>query len=150
TAMSHVRPGVNYLEFHFAAMEVLAQGLHDWGILPVSVDEALSPAGQQHRRYLVCGIGHHLGLDVHDCSQAQWEDYMGADLEAGMVMTVEPGLYFHENDLTVPPELRGSASVSRTTCCSRPAGPRCSRRPCPSMPPASRTGPAPTRALHDP
>ncbi|HJB09114.1 MAG TPA: aminopeptidase P family protein [Candidatus Brachybacterium merdavium] len=107
TAMSHVRPGVNYLEFHFAAMEVLAQGLHDWGILPVSVDEALSPAGQQHRRYLVCGIGHHLGLDVHDCSQAQWEDYMGADLEAGMVMTVEPGLYFHENDLTVPPELRG-------------------------------------------
>src|SRR5699024_6033780 len=67
----------------------------------------VQPLGQQHRRYLVCGIGHHLGLDVHDCSQAQWEDYMGADLEAGMVMTVEPGLYFHENDLTVPPELRG-------------------------------------------
>ena len=107
TAMSHVRPRVNYLDFHFAAMEVLAQGLHDWGILPVSVDEALSPAGQQHRRYLVCGIGHHLGLDVHDCSQARWEDYMGADLEADMVMTVEPGLYFHENDMTVPPELRG-------------------------------------------
>ncbi|MGC0273257.1 aminopeptidase P family protein [Pseudactinotalea sp. Z1739] len=106
-AMSHVRPGVNYLDFHFAAMEVLAEGLHDWGLLPVSVDEALSPAGQQHRRYIVCGVGHHLGLDVHDCSKAEWEDYMGADLQPGVVMTVEPGLYFHTNDLSVPPELRG-------------------------------------------
>lgn len=107
TAISHIRPGVNYLDFHFAAMEVLARGLHDWGLLPVSVDQALSPEGQHHRRYIVCGVGHHLGLDVHDCSQSRWEDYMGADLQPGMVMTVEPGLYFHANDLSVPPELRG-------------------------------------------
>ncbi|WP_405374358.1 MULTISPECIES: aminopeptidase P family protein [unclassified Microbacterium] len=105
--LDRVRPGVEYLDFHFAAMEVVAQGLHDWGLLPVSVDEALSPAGQQHRRYLACGIGHHLGLDVHDCSQAHYEDYMGAALEPGVVMTVEPGLYFHAHDLTLPPELRG-------------------------------------------
>ncbi|MDN5559357.1 MAG: aminopeptidase P family protein [Ruaniaceae bacterium] len=105
--MAQVRPGTEYLDFHFAAMEVIARGLHDWGLLPVSVDEALSPRGQQHRRYLACGIGHHLGLDVHDCSHAEYEDYMGADLEPGVVMTVEPGLYFHANDLTLPPELRG-------------------------------------------
>ena len=105
--MAQVRPGTQYLDFHFAAMEVIAQGLHDWGLLPVSVDEALSPRGQHHRRYLACGIGHHLGLDVHDCSHAEYEDYMGADLEPGIVMTVEPGLYFHANDLSVPPELRG-------------------------------------------
>jgi Xaa-Pro aminopeptidase len=105
--MAQIRPGTVYLDFHFAAMEVIAQGLHDWGLLPVSVDEALSPKGQQHRRYLACGIGHHLGLDVHDCSNAEYEDYMGADLVPGVVMTVEPGLYFHANDLTVPPELRG-------------------------------------------
>ncbi|MDF2554184.1 MAG: peptidase family protein [Microbacterium sp.] len=105
--LEQIRPGTPYLDFHFAAMEVVAQGLHDWGLLPVSVDEALSPAGQQHRRYLACGIGHHLGLDVHDCSQAHYEDYMGADLEPGVVMTVEPGLYFHAHDLTLPPELRG-------------------------------------------
>lgn len=105
--LDRIRPGVEYLDFHFAAMEVVAQGLHDWGLLPVSVDEALSPEGQQHRRYLACGIGHHLGLDVHDCSQAHYEDYMGADLEPGVVMTVEPGLYFHAHDLTLPPELRG-------------------------------------------
>ncbi|WP_040166159.1 aminopeptidase P family protein [Microbacterium gorillae] len=102
-----IRPGVEYLDFHFAAMEVIAQGLHDWGLLPVSVDEALSPQGQHHRRYLACGIGHHLGLDVHDCSQSHYEDYMGADLVPGVVMTVEPGLYFHQHDLTLPPELRG-------------------------------------------
>ncbi|RGE16037.1 aminopeptidase P family protein [Leucobacter sp. wl10] len=105
--LAQVRPGVQYLDFHFAAMEVIANGLHDWGLLPVSVDEALSPQGQHHRRYLACGIGHHLGLDVHDCSHAEYEDYMGAPLEPGVVMTVEPGLYFHANDKTVPPELRG-------------------------------------------
>ncbi|THV42465.1 aminopeptidase P family protein [Glycomyces buryatensis] len=105
--MAQIRPGTEYLDFHFAAMEVVAQGLHDWGLLPVSVDEALSPQGQHHRRYLACGIGHHLGLDVHDCSHAEFEDYQGAELEPGVVMTVEPGLYFHANDLTVPPELRG-------------------------------------------
>lgn len=105
--LAQIRPGTQYLDFHFAAMEVIAQGLHDWGLLPVSVDEALSPRGQHHRRYLACGIGHHLGLDVHDCSSAEYEDYMGADLEAGVVMTVEPGLYFHANDHTAPPELRG-------------------------------------------
>ncbi|NHI15668.1 aminopeptidase P family protein [Microbacterium excoecariae] len=105
--LAQIRPGTAYLDFHFAAMEVIATGLHDWGLLPVSVDEALSPQGQHHRRYLACGIGHHLGLDVHDCSQAHYEDYMGADLEPGVVMTVEPGLYFHAHDLTLPPELRG-------------------------------------------
>nr|WP_205856538.1 aminopeptidase P family protein [Phytoactinopolyspora endophytica] len=106
-AMSHVRPGRTYSDFHFAAMEVIARGLHDWGLLPVSVDEALSPQGQQHRRYLVCGIGHHLGLDVHDCTRSSYEAYQGGTMAPGMVLTVEPGLYFHTHDTTVPPELRG-------------------------------------------
>ncbi|EWS80362.1 Xaa-Pro aminopeptidase [Brachybacterium phenoliresistens] len=105
--LAQISPGTGYLDFHYAAMEVLAQGLHDWGVLPVSVDEALSPQGQHHRRYIVCGTGHHLGLDVHDCSRSRYEEYMGAPLAPGVVMTVEPGLYFHAHDLTVPPELRG-------------------------------------------
>mgnify|MGYP004498725991 CR=1 FL=1 len=105
--MAQVRPGGSYSDFHFASMEVLARGLHDWGLLPVSVDEALAPAGQEHRRYIVCGVGHHLGLDVHDCGSSQYEQYHGAPLRPGMVLTVEPGLYFHAHDETVPPELRG-------------------------------------------
>ncbi|QOD44452.1 aminopeptidase P family protein [Clavibacter zhangzhiyongii] len=101
-----VAPGRPLVDFHHASMEVVAQGLHDLGILPVSVDEALSPAGQHHRRWLVCGIGHHLGLDVHDCSGAGTAGYDRA-VEPGMVLTVEPGLYFPPDDATVPPELRG-------------------------------------------
>jgi Xaa-Pro aminopeptidase len=48
-----------------------------------------------------------LGMDVHDCGQASPEAYVDADLAAGMVLTVEPGLYFQEDDLLVPEELRG-------------------------------------------
>jgi Xaa-Pro aminopeptidase len=102
-----VRPGRPFGDFFWACMEIIASGLHDWGLLPVSVDEALSPDGQQHRRWLVCGIGHHLGLDVHDCARSSYEAYQGGTLEPGVVLTVEPGLYFHANDLSVPPELRG-------------------------------------------
>ena len=48
-----------------------------------------------------------LGLDVHDCSAAREERYIGGRLQAGMVLTVEPGLYFQANDETIPGELRG-------------------------------------------
>ncbi|PFG30017.1 aminopeptidase P family protein [Paramicrobacterium agarici] len=102
-----VRPGALFSDFHSVMMEVIAQGLHDWDLLPVSVDEALSERGQHHRRYIVCGVGHHLGLDVHDCARADYSAYQGAPLADGMVLTVEPGLYFHAFDETVPPELRG-------------------------------------------
>ncbi len=105
--MDQVRPGGLFSDFHFAAMEVLARGLSDWGLLPVSVDEALAPEGQQHRRYMCCGTGHHLGLDVHDCDRLEHPEYQGTVLAEGMVLTVEPGLYFHAHDETVPPELRG-------------------------------------------
>lgn len=100
-------PRATFGDFHRASMEVIAQSLHDWDMLPVSVDEALSDQGQHHRRYIVCGVGHHLGLDVHDCSKLDHDHYHGAILQPGMVLTVEPGLYFHRNDFTVPPELRG-------------------------------------------
>lgn len=105
--LNAVKPGQEFSDFHVVMMEVLANGLHDWGLLPVSVDEALSHEGQHHRRYIVCGVGHHLGLDVHDCASAEYSEYQGAPLAAGMVLTVEPGLYFHAFDNTVPPELRG-------------------------------------------
>lgn len=105
--LAAVQPGKLWADFHAACMEVLAEGLHDWGMLPVSVDEALSPTGQHHRRYIVCGVGHHLGLDVHDCDSSRYETYLGGVVQPGMSLTVEPGLYFHAWDETVPPELRG-------------------------------------------
>jgi Xaa-Pro aminopeptidase len=105
--LAAVAPGRPWSDFHVASMEVLAQGLHDWGLLDVSVDEALSADGQQHRRYIVCGVGHHLGIDVHDCSASSYAAYQGSTMQEGMVLTVEPGLYFHSFDETLPPELRG-------------------------------------------
>ncbi|GAA2886754.1 hypothetical protein GCM10020220_091210 [Nonomuraea rubra] len=44
---------------------------------------------------------------MHDCARSRPEAYHGAAMAPGMVLTVEPGLYFHAHDRTVPPELRG-------------------------------------------
>ncbi len=99
--------GATYSDIHHACMRVLAEAMHEWGILPVSVEESLSPEGQQHRRWHACGVAHHLGLDVHDCSQARYESYQGAKIEPGMIFTIEPGLYFKENDMLIPEEFRG-------------------------------------------
>lgn len=106
-ALEACGPGRPYAGYTDAAMGVLVDGLRDLGLLDVPRDVALSPQGQQHRRYIVCGVGHHLGLDVHDCAHADYSDYQAADFAPGMVFTVEPGLYFHPSDLTVPEELRG-------------------------------------------
>jgi Xaa-Pro aminopeptidase len=46
-------------------------------------------------------------MDVHDCAQARNEYYRQGTLRPGMVITVEPGLYFKSTDLLVPEELRG-------------------------------------------
>ena len=85
----------------------LAEGLHDLGILKVPPDEALDPGKQFHRRWSLHNISHMLGLDVHDCARARQEVYRFGKLEPGMVFTVEPGLYFQEDDLTVPAPYRG-------------------------------------------
>ncbi|MCK6210030.1 aminopeptidase P family protein [Georgenia sp. EYE_87] len=103
------RPGAKFRDLHAAAMEVIATRLAEWGMLPGSAEESLAPEGQYHRRWMVHGTSHHLGLDVHDCAQARREMYLDADLEPGMIFTIEPGLYFREDDLKVPEELRGIA-----------------------------------------
>lgn len=107
-AAEHVSRPVKFREVHEAAMEVIAQRLEEFGILPVSAAESLSPEGQQHRRWMVHGTSHHLGLDVHDCAQARAEMYLDATLEPGMVFTIEPGLYFKSDDLLLPEEFRGN------------------------------------------
>ncbi|GAA4287807.1 aminopeptidase P family protein [Georgenia daeguensis] len=103
------QPGAKFRDLHAAAMEVLATRLAGWGMLPGTAEESLAPEGQYHRRWMVHGTSHHLGLDVHDCAQARREMYLDADLEPGMIFTIEPGLYFREDDLKVPAELRGIA-----------------------------------------
>ena len=106
-AMARVRPGSTFAAMRATAYEAIATGLRELGILTVSVDEALSAEGQQHRRYIASGTGHHIGLDVHDCARMDDPTYLHDPLEPGMVLAVEPGMYFQANDLTVPPGLRG-------------------------------------------
>ena len=102
-----VRPGVPFLAAHHAAMEVLAHGLSDMGLLPVSAEEALDPESKLYSRWTLHGTSHMLGMDVHDCGRTSVDIYPKGDLAEGMVLTVEPGLYFQEDDLLVPEELRG-------------------------------------------
>ena len=102
-----VKPGAKFRDFHFAAMRVLAEGLHEMGVLPVSVDEAMRPDSAVYRRWTVHGTGHMLGMDVHDCARARNEAYAEGILEEGMVLTVEPGFYIHPDDMLFPAEYRG-------------------------------------------
>ncbi len=110
--IAEVRAGADFLAAHHAAMYVIADHLHSWGILPVTADVSCAadpeqPGAGLHRRYTLHGTSHMLGIDVHDCAQARDETYREGTLEAGHVLTVEPGLYFQVNDRTVPAELRG-------------------------------------------
>ncbi|MCG5118003.1 aminopeptidase P family protein [Streptomyces sp. T7(2022)] len=100
-----VRPGAKYRDFHEAAQRVLATRLVEWGILEGPVDRVLELGLQ--RRFTLHGTGHMLGMDVHDCAVARTETYVQGTLEPGMCLTVEPGLYFQADDLTVPEEYRG-------------------------------------------
>ena len=104
-ALGTIRPGVPFRDFHMAAMAVFAQGLHDLGMLPCGVDEALDTG--VYRRWTLCGSGHMLGLDVHDCGAARASEYLDGELAEGFALTVEPGLYLQPDDLMLPVELRG-------------------------------------------
>src|SRR3989338_7818639 len=73
----------------------------------MSAEEALKEENQFYKRYSLHNVSHMLGIDVHDCAQARAENYKFGKLVAGMVLTVEPGLYFQTDDLTVPSKYRG-------------------------------------------
>jgi Xaa-Pro aminopeptidase len=110
--IAEVKAGADFYAPHRAAMYVLADHLHAWGLLPVTADVSCDedperPGAGLHRRYTLHSTSHMLGLDVHDCALAREETYREGPLGAGYVLTVEPGLYFQSNDRSVPDELRG-------------------------------------------
>ena len=105
--MDALAPGKTFRAGHFAAMEVLANGLADLELLPCSVEEALDAQSRVYSRWTLHGVSHMLGMDVHDCGAASTSVYPEGDLAEGMCLTVEPGLYFQIDDELVPGELRG-------------------------------------------
>ncbi|MFE2273964.1 aminopeptidase P family protein, partial [Streptomyces lavendulae] len=100
-----VKPGAKFRDFHDASQRVLAEKLVEWGLVEGPVERVLELGLQ--RRWTLHGTGHMLGMDVHDCAAARTEAYVDGTLEPGMCLTVEPGLYFQADDLTVPEEYRG-------------------------------------------
>ncbi len=106
-AFKAVKPGNDFMEPNRRAMKVLAEGLVTLGILKTSAEEALKDEHQFYKRYSLHNVSHMLGLDVHDCAKARQEVYRYGPLQPGMVLTVEPGLYFQLDDLTVPKKYRG-------------------------------------------
>ena len=89
-AVAEVAPGAAWNAPHDAAVRVLAQGLIDFGLCEGSLDKVIESG--DYRRFYMHRTGHWLGLDVHDAGEYK-RDGEWRKLEAGMVLTVEPGCY---------------------------------------------------------
>ena len=79
-ARAIIRPGITFGDVHKTAMKVIERYTREWGFLPDDVDSDVP----YHKRYMVHGTSHHLGLDVHDCAAARREMYHDGIVEAGM------------------------------------------------------------------
>lgn len=118
TAM--VRPGVRYRDVHIASCRVIAAGLVEEGLLRGDPDQLVADGA--HALFFPHGVGHLLGLDVHDLEdlgdragyapgRTRSEQFglgylrLDRDLEAGCVVTIEPGIYFSQ-DILQDPSLR--------------------------------------------
>ncbi|HEX2394224.1 MAG TPA: aminopeptidase P family protein [Bacteroidales bacterium] len=109
-AIKAIKPGIPYLEVHQQAATLITKGLKELGLMKGSIDEAVNHGA--HALFFPHGIGHMIGLDVHDMEDIG-EEHVGYDdefkrseqfgtaylrmakrLETGNVVTVEPGIYF--------------------------------------------------------
>jgi Xaa-Pro aminopeptidase len=103
-AIDTIKPGAHFDDPHEAALRVLIDGMRQLGILRGSADEIIEKAA--YRRYYMHRTSHWLGMDVHDVGLYR-VDGASRVLEPGMVLTVEPGLYFDPDDEDVPDSFRG-------------------------------------------
>ena len=109
TAISMLKPGLAFKEVYLESARVIVRGLKDMGLMKGNVDDAV--ASGAHALFFPCGLGHMMGMDVHDMEDLG-ETYVGWDgqkrptqfgikslrlgrkLEPGFVLTIEPGIYF--------------------------------------------------------
>jgi len=103
-AIDAVRPGAAFDAPHERALEKLCAGLVDLGIVDGTAAEVLAAEG--FKRFYMHRTSHWLGLDVHDCG-AYLANGSARALEPGMVLTIEPGLYFAEDDAAIDARWRG-------------------------------------------
>jgi Xaa-Pro aminopeptidase len=103
-AIDAVKPGNHWNQPHEAALNVLTQGLIDLGLLSGSVEEAIEAGA--YRPFFMHRTGHWLGMDVHDVGDYKIGDAW-RQLEPGMALTVEPGLYVAPDNTDVDEKWRG-------------------------------------------
>jgi len=102
-AIAAIKPGAPFIAYHDAALRVLVQGMVDLKLLSGSVDGLI--ASEAYKPFYMHRTGHWLGLDVHDAGEYKSGENWVA-LEAGMALTVEPGLYIRAAE-NVPEHLHG-------------------------------------------
>ncbi len=102
-AIAQVKPGSTHQDVHMTAIRVLSEGLIDLGLIDSGIDECIET--ESYKTYYMHGTSHWLGMDVHDVGSYK-PDADSRRLAAGIVLTVEPGLYIGE-DADAPEELRG-------------------------------------------
>jgi len=103
-AIDAIRPGASFTDGHQAAVWCLCEGLVDLGLVAGPVDRLVESG--DYRRFYMHRTGHWLGLDVHDAGRYR-RNQAARSLEPGMVLTVEPGLYFAADRDDIPEEFRG-------------------------------------------
>lgn len=119
-AITQVKPGNHWNSPHEAAVQVLTAGLVKLGLLQGEPAKLIEE--QAYRRFYMHKTGHWLGMDVHDVGEyridGQWRE-----LEEGMVLTIEPGLYIAPDDDSVEAKWRGigvriedDVAVTKTGC----------------------------------
>jgi Xaa-Pro aminopeptidase len=107
SAIQMIKPGVSFKELNEFVDTEMAKGLISLNVFNKSIEEILK--NKDHKKYYPHGLGHWLGLDVHDKGQYYTDRNATKHIEfsPGMVMTIEPGLYFPKDDQNIPAALRG-------------------------------------------
>ncbi|MQG60288.1 MAG: Xaa-Pro dipeptidase [SAR202 cluster bacterium] len=102
-AIRSISPGITFEEVHLIALSILIEGLKDLGVLKGSIESIIEK--KTYAPYYMHATSHWLGLDVHDAGI--YRNSSGSiPLEPGMVLTVEPGLYFGKLAPNVPDSLK--------------------------------------------
>ncbi|QEY27205.1 M24 family metallopeptidase [Neisseria zalophi] len=94
-AIAAVKPGADWRDLHQMTLRILVQGMVDFKLLQGTVDGNIESLAYQ--RYYMHGLGHWVGLDVHDVG-GRWQNGEPILLQPGMCTTIEPGIYVNAAD----------------------------------------------------